>query len=115
MTDDRDPVLLSLFDAAMQEKPDDTIVTTVMAQIDKQRRRTVIGWIVVGAAVLPLVWWLSGPLTSIVSLAAQIFPESLVNVEDQWLAQLLSPINSIAGVVGLAFLGAWMAYRKIFT
>jgi len=115
MTDDRHPGLQGLFDAAKKELDDDAFVTQVMAQIDSLRHRTMIGWII-GSLVLTLVgWWLSRPLISAVNLATQMLPKSLVVVEEQWLAELLAPVNSIAGVAGLLFLGAWVAYRKIFS
>jgi hypothetical protein len=48
-----------------------------------------------------------------VELVSQLLPDSLITVEEEWLAQLLAPVNSVAGVVGLAVLGAWLAYRKL--
>jgi hypothetical protein len=48
------------------------------------------------------------------SLAAQLMPDSLVDIEADWLAQIVAPINSVTGIAGLIFLAVWWFYRKIF-
>jgi hypothetical protein len=113
MTDERVPGLQAMFDAARKETADEAFVARVMAEVEKGQRRTVIGWIIAGLLLAPVAWWLSTPLIGMVELASQLLPDSLITVEEEWLAQLLAPVNSIAGVVGLAVLGAWLAYRKI--
>jgi len=115
MTDDRQSGLQALFDAARNELDDDAFVTQVMTQVDSLRHRTMLGWIVGGLVLILVGWWLSRPLIGAVNLATQMLPKSLVVVEEQWMAELLAPVNSIAGVAGLLFLGAWVAYRKIFS
>ena len=113
MTDERDPGLQAMFDTAREGTTDEAFVARVMADVEKSQRRTVISWVIAGLLLAPLAWWLSAPLLGAVDLASQLLPDSLIDVEEQWLTQLLAPVNSVAGVVGLAFLGAWAAYRKI--
>ena len=113
MTDERVPGLQAMFDAAREETADESFVDRVMAEVEKGHKRTVIGWIVAGLLLAPVAWWLSAPLLGMVELVSQLLPDSLITVEEEWLAQLLAPVNSVAGVVGLAVLGAWLAYRKL--
>ncbi len=115
MTMDRSPELQSLFDLAQQDLPDKPFTDQVMSQVDTLRRRAVIIWSVIGLLTLALMAVIAGPLTQAVGLASQVLPSSLVSVDDQLLAQLLSPINSVAAIVALAFLGTRMIYRKIFS
>jgi len=114
MMDERDPGLLALFDSASRAHEDDAFVTRVMADINTLRRRSVIGWLVFGIIMAPVAWWLSTPITSVLDLASQLLPDSLIVVEEQWMAQLLAPVNGVSGVVGLTILVGWWFYRKIF-
>jgi hypothetical protein len=114
MTDARDPGLQALFDAAREDTANEAFVARVMAEVEKGQRLTILRWVIGGVLLAPVAWWLSTPLLGAVDLATQLLPDTLIAVEEeQWLAQLLAPVNSVAGIVGLAFLGAWMAYRKI--
>jgi hypothetical protein len=115
MTDARDRGLQALFDAAREMTADEPFIAEVMADIDRLRRRTIIGWIVAGLLLASLAWWLSVPLMSTIDLASQLLPDALITVEGEWVGQLLAPINSVAGVLGLVFLGTWITYRKIST
>ena len=115
MTDAKDPGLQALFDAARQVTSDEPFIARVMADINRLRRRTIIGWIIAGLLLASLAWWLSVPLMNTIDLASQLLPDSLITIEGEWMGQLLAPINSVAGVLGLVFLGAWITYRKIST
>jgi hypothetical protein len=115
MTNERDQNLEALFDAAPQATESGEFVARVMNDVDKQRRGTVTAWVVAAMLALPLLYWISGPVISAVNLANRLMPEQLVNVEASWLAQLFSPLNSVAAATGLVFLGAWWLYRKIFS
>ena len=84
-----------------------------MADVEKGQRRTVISWVFAGLLLAPVAWWLSTPLLSVIDLASQLMPDSLIAVEEQWLAQILAPVNGVSGIVGLTFLAGWWFYRKI--
>lgn len=113
MTDDRIPGLQALFDAARSTNANSAFVEQVMADIEKDQRRTVFGWIAAGLLLAPVAWWLTGPVMKIVGLAAQLLPDSLIEVETAWLAQFTAPINSLAFVVGLLFLVAFRFFWKL--
>ena len=115
MTDERNPTLQRLFRDASTDLPADAFLDQVMSQIDRARRRTLLAWCCVGIVFFAGAWLLAGPLTSVVTIAMQILPDRLVTLDDNWVSQLIAPVNSIAGVVALVFLGLRLAYRKIFT
>ena len=116
MTDERDPRLEALFDAARQEFSGDAFAAGVMARVDRLRRRALIGWASLAVAFLAGAWLLSGPLTDAVGLVTRLLPQSLVEFDagNQVFAQLLAPINSVAAAVALGGFGLWLAYKKIF-
>jgi hypothetical protein len=89
------------------------VVGGITLQIDRQRRHTMIGWALAGIALVPVAWWLSRPLAAVFDFAARLMPHSLVHIETAWLDQLLAPVNSLYGVVGLFFLLAWWLFRKL--
>lgn len=115
MTTDQDPLLHSLFAIAEQDMSGEPFTTEVMSQIDRQRRSAIIVWICVGLVLLACLWLISAPLLNAINLATQVLPRSLVELDDRWLARILSPVNSIGAVVAFGFLGLRMAYRKIFS
>ena len=115
MTIDRDPQLQHLFDVAKKDLVGDAFAAQVMSRIDHLRRRAVIGWICVGLVLAPVAWLLAAPAQNAVQLLTQVLPVSLVDLDDRWLAQFLSPINSVATLVALGLLGLRMAYSKIFS
>jgi len=113
MTDARDPGLQAMFDTAREDTADEAFVARVMADVEKGQKRTVISWVFVGLLLAPVAWWLSTPLLGAVDLATQLLPDTLIEVEEQWLAQLFAPVNNVAGIAGLLFLVIWTLYRKI--
>lgn len=113
--DDRDPTLQRVFREAARDLPDDPFLGQVMSDIDRSRRKIILAWSCVGAALFVGAWLLSGPLMNFVQVAMRILPDHLVEMDDSWLSQLISPVNSVAGVVALVFLGLRLAYRKIFS
>lgn len=115
MTIDRDATLEKLFDVARQDFSRDAFADRLMAQIDMQRRRTVTAWAGVGVVLAICAWLLAQPILDVIVLTTQILPRSLIELDNRWLAQILSPVNSIASAVVLLFLGLRGAYRKIFS
>jgi len=115
MTDERDPGLQALFDSATTIAEDDDFVSRVMADIDSSTRRTVIGWAIAGLLLVPVTWWMAGPVLETLNVVGELLPDSLFTIEQELLAELLAPINSAAGITGLAFLAGWFFYRKIFS
>ena len=115
MTDDKDPQVQALFDAAPRAGSNAEFVARVMADINRQRRRTIMAWVAVAVLLVPVIGWISGPLAASFEVATQLLPDTLVTVEADWLAQVLAPVNSAAGLAGLLFLGGWLFWRKVFS
>lgn len=114
MTRDRDPALRALFVRAARINREEVFIAQVMAQVDRLRRKASIGWLVAGLLLVAIAAWLSRPVIDATVLLTQFLPVSLVDVENQLLAQLLAPLNSVAGAIGLLFLLLCLAYRKLF-
>jgi hypothetical protein len=114
MTDDRDPRLQALFDAAPPASADSQFVAQAMANVDRERRKTIFGWLAAALLLVPVAWWLSEPVVSTLNFVTHLMPKSIIEFEADGVAQVLAPINSVMGVAGLLFLGAWMFYRKVF-
>lgn len=116
MSNERDPRLEALFDAAREEPPGEDFAADVMTRIGRLRRQTLTGWAAIVIVLLAGAWLLSGPVTNAVSLVTQLLPQSLVEIDagNQLLAQLLAPINSVAAVVALALFVLCFAYKKMF-
>lgn len=114
MTHDQDPALKALFIKAARINREEAFIDQVMTQVDRLRRKASIGWLVAGLLLVALAWWLSRPVIDATALLTQLLPVSLVELENQLLAQLLAPLNSIAGAIALLFLLLCFAYKKLF-
>jgi hypothetical protein len=115
MTDDKDPALQTLFAEASQELDDEAFSVQVMEGVRKHKRRAVYYRFGAMLMVLVAVWLLSAPLQEAVGLLSQAVTRSLIDIDNQLLARLLSPVNSVAAALALGLLGTRSIYRKIFT
>ena len=113
MSDNRDPGLQALFDAAPRASANSEFSARVMADIDKQRHKTILGWAAAASLLLPVIWWFTGPVVATLNFAAQLMPDSIVDFESDLMGQIFAPVNSVAGVAGLLFLAGWIFYRKV--
>lgn len=113
MSDDRDPFLESLFAQTSVELNEDNFIERVMATVEKRRRNILIGRIgfVVLLVVLDLL--LSAPLQNSVGAVTQALSTSLLDISNEWLAVIVAPLNSIAGIIGMLLLGLHTIYRKM--
>jgi hypothetical protein len=109
-----DPKLQALFSQAAQEFDRDAFAREVMARIDRERRRTILLWTILGVAAVVVLALLATPVFTALGMATQLLPTSLVEIETEWLRQLLSPINSIAAALAIGVLGIRKFYRSIF-
>lgn len=114
MTTDRDPNLVELFARAEESFDDDAFVAGFMGQIDRERRKIVVIWVVLGLAIAACVALLASPLIAAVSLVTQLLPASVIDIQAGWLRQFLAPVNSVAAIAALGILGIAWFFRKIF-
>lgn len=113
---DRDPLLQQLFDIANLDLPADAFVSAIMSRIDALRRRAILGWAATGLALAVAAWFLTPTMVGAVDLLSRALPQSLVTIDQHsaLIAQVLSPLNSIAAVVAVTVLVIAFVYRKIF-
>ena len=112
MTDERDPKLEALFVQAEQELADDGYVDGVMERLRRHRRNSLIGrFSAVGLLVL-LEVLLSAPLQNSAAVVADALSTALFEVEGQWLAFALAPLNSVAGLLGVLLIWLHFLYRR---
>ena len=113
MTDERDPDLEVLFSQAAQQSPNGDFADRVMSQVDNRRRNILIGRLSVVVLIVSLELLLAAPFSGALGVIAEKLSEPLMNLGDSWTAQLISPLNSVAGVVGMVLLMLHFLYRRV--
>ena len=113
MNDVRDPLLESLFVQAERELVDDEFTARVMAQVATRRRNVLLGRLAIVALLVALELLLSAPLQNSADVITQVLGTSLVELEDGAVATVVSPINSIAGLIGMLLLGMQFLHRRM--
>jgi hypothetical protein len=114
MNTDPDPNLMAFFAQAEQEFDKDSFVAGVMGQIDRERRKTVLVWLVLGLFTIACFVALAAPVITAVGMATELLPVSLVEIRTEWVRQLVSPINSVAAITAVIVLGVTRFFRGIF-
>lgn len=113
MNPERDPVLDALFREAEQPLADEAFTDGIVTGMKRRRRRVLAVRLAVVAAIVLLELLLESPLQQSLGALAEVLGTPLVAIDDGWLAFLLAPVNSIAGLVGLVLLGIHYLYRRI--
>jgi len=107
-----DPQLKCLFDRARQDLDGEALTERVVATTRKRTRRLLAVAIVAALAVLTSAWLiLAMPLLEFGVLLSRVLTTSLIDLGDGWLALLLLPINSLAGVLALCTKGALLVRK----
>lgn len=114
MTTARDPQLQALFASAEQEFDPGTFRSDVMARIDGQRLRTVIIWSLLCLIAFAALLTLAAPAIELLRIANQVLPASVIDIETDWLRQVVSPVNSVAAAIALGAVTLHRFYRRIF-
>ncbi|MDJ0916476.1 MAG: hypothetical protein QNJ05_01850 [Woeseiaceae bacterium] len=109
----RDPALQALFDSAETELRDDAFTTAVEQRIDRRGKRVIAGRLAAVILLVTLEVLLESPLQQSLGVAAEILSTTLIPLDNEWLAFALSPINSIAGLIGLVLIGTQHLYRRM--
>lgn len=114
MTDERDPNLESLFAAAREDLAGALFTAQLTARIDAAERWTAAGRLCVGVALAACAVLVEPMLQDAVGALNQSVQAPLVNLDDQRLSYVLSPLNSVQGVLALAVAALLTAYRTLF-
>ena len=102
MTEDRDPLLQSLFAESQQDLDGDIFVANVMRGTRRQRYRLIAGATGIALVLAITTWQLALPLQNFAQLLAQALTITLVDLGDSWLAWLFAPINNVASLLILS-------------
>lgn len=113
MNNGRDPVLESLFAQAEHNLVEDEFTAEVMDQVATRRRNVLIGRFAIVALIIALEVLLSSPLQNSAGLIAQVLNTPLIELGSGKLALMVSPLNSVAGLIGMLLLGTQFFYRRM--
>jgi hypothetical protein len=113
MNERRDPLLESLFDAADEALEGKAFESSVEHAVRARRRRVMLGRVTVGALLVMLELLLDSPLQSSLGVTGDALSTSLLPIDHEWVAFILMPVNTVAGLVGLLLVGLHYFYRKI--
>ncbi len=114
MADERNPTLEALFAEPAAELADDAFVNEVMTQT-RIRKYWLLASLASAALIVVLVaWTYSEPALQLARMLTQALTVSLFDVGDGWLAWILLPVNSVAGLLVLIAKAARMAWKRIF-
>lgn len=114
MSTDLDPTLLAIFAQAEAQLDDDVFAKDVMRMVDSQRRKTMLVWSALVLATLGCFALLATPVITAISMATDLLPASLVDVENDWIHKLLAPVNSVAAALALGMLVIHRLVRRLF-
>lgn len=117
MSNERDPLLESLFTEAASSQ---TLATSggdfidgVVKSIEARRRNVLLGRIGIVALIVLFELVLSSPLQNSVGVFTTALSTSLIDLNNGWVAVLVEPINSVAGIIGILLLGMHTLYRRV--
>jgi hypothetical protein len=114
MSDERDPVLEALFAESQQELSDDRFTNAVLARVEARRRRVLLGRLAIVVLLIAFELLLDAPLQHSLGALAEALNTPLFDTGAGWFSILLTPLNSLAGLVGLVLFAIHLLYRKLF-
>jgi hypothetical protein len=115
MTEHRDPALQALFTHARQDLPDDAFTASVMVRVDRLKRQRSLSRFGIDLFLVLCAWLLAEPLQSTVFLVMPSLTSSLIQLDNQLLADILLPINNVASIIVLSVIALRSAYRRMFS
>ena len=113
MTEERDPFLEALMMQSETDLAEREFTNRVMGKVEVRRRNVLIGRLAILALLVFFEIVLSSPLQHSLGVIGQILNTSLVDLENQWAIMFLSPLNSVASLLGVMLLGMHFLYRKL--
>jgi hypothetical protein len=114
MNEERDPALETLFAEARQDLSSDRFTNKVLAKVEERRRRVLLGRLALVVLLIAFELLLDAPLQHSLGALAEALNTPLFDTGGQWFGILLTPLNSLAGLLGLVLMGVHFLYRKLF-
>ena len=113
MNEHRDPLLESLFEKAEETLQDESFTAEVSEGVRNRRRRVLAGRLLVAVLLLVLELVLDSPLQASLGVVGDALVTSIYPVGHDWLAFILAPVNTVAGLIGLILLILHFVFRKL--
>ena len=113
MNDERDPLLESLFAQADCDLVDEAFTADVMDGVRKRRFNVFAGRLSIIALLIALELLLNAPFQNSAGTFVDAMGSGLFQVDNEWLAYAVGPLNSIAGLIGIVLLGLNVLFRKV--
>jgi hypothetical protein len=112
-TDDRDPLLQTLFDEAELDFDDEVFSSVVLARTRARRVRIAAGGICAGLVLLAGAMLFAAPLHEFANLLAMGLGTTLIDLGDSWVAWIFSPVNTIGSLLIVGAKGIRMGRKRI--
>ena len=113
MTDERDPLLQSLFTESQAVSTDDEFTQNVMTKTYALRRKVITAGVIASALLILYIVLFGAPLQVFAILIAQFLSTELIDMGESWFALAVSPLNSVAGLMALLFKGFLTLQKKL--
>ena len=113
MNDERDPLLESMLMLEEGELVEDDFTQQVMTNVENRWLNVLLGRVAIVALLVLFEVLLSTPLQNSVGAMTAVLNTSLLDVHNEYIALIVAPLNSIAGLVGILLLGVHYFYRKL--
>lgn len=114
MIDDRDPMLQSLFADAQEDLADDGFTARLMSRVDRLARLAQLRRIGIGLLLIICAWFAATPLQMAAWALIRGLSYPLIPLDSGWIAILIAPVNTPAGLLVLVLLSLRTAYRALF-
>jgi len=113
MTEDRDPMLQAMFSEASPELDGEAFIADVMARSRFTRYRMAVGSLAVAAILVAVAGVVLVPVQELGAILAQGLTMALIDVGEGWWSLIMSPINSVAGLLVLLVKMVRMAMKRV--
>lgn len=113
MTDERDPLLQSLFAESVPTIDAEEFTGRVMTKTYALRQKLITAGLIAGTLLILYIWMFGVPLQDFVLLITQFLSKNIIDIGNSWLALAVSPLNSVAGLLALALKGILTVQKKL--
>ena len=113
MSEPLDPVVLRLFEEREEPLSDAHFLNELNHRVARRRQRILLTRFALIALALLLEVLLDSPVRHSVVGLAEALSTTLYSTNNRWLDYLLSPVNSIAGMLGALLVGAHILHRRL--
>ena len=113
MTNDRDPILQSMFTAAQKDLDGEVFTDRVNKKTRSQRNRMIVALISVVFVMAVCIWIFAIPIQEFPRVVTNFLTTTLIDLGDGWVAWVFSPVNNIAGLLVLSLKAMRMLWKKV--